>query len=106
MNKFLGDRIRALREDGDMTQNKLAELLVIAHNTVSQYENNERTPDPITIKKIATIFNVSTDYLLLFTDKPYNPTTEVFNAVIDVLLELKPEDEEQFIQTIKAFRRG
>ena len=36
------ERIKALREDRDITQKELAEFLNIAQNTYSQYENGKR----------------------------------------------------------------
>lgn len=35
-------RLRDLREDHDMTQSAIAELLHIKQNTYSQYENGQR----------------------------------------------------------------
>ena len=37
-----GLRLRDLREDHDLTQNEVAELLHVRQNTYSQYENNVR----------------------------------------------------------------
>ena len=36
------ERIKALREDRDITQRNLAKYLNIAQNTYSQYENGKR----------------------------------------------------------------
>lgn len=69
-------RLRDLREDGDVTQKKLAEYLHIRPNTYSQYENGQRQiPIPLLIQ-LAEYYETSVDYLLGLTDvrKPYPRT--------------------------------
>lgn len=60
----LGERIKYLRTEKDMTQEELGKLLSVGKSTISQYESNKSTPDAATISKIADIFNTTTDYLL------------------------------------------
>lgn len=57
-------RIRDLREDRDLTQKQIAELLHIKQNTYSQYENGHcQIPVDILIK-LAQFYNTRVDYLL------------------------------------------
>lgn len=60
----LGNIIRRLRDDIGWTQAKLGEKLGVAESTISLYESDKREPDVATIKRLADIFYVSTDYLL------------------------------------------
>lgn len=61
----VGDRIRKLREDRDMTQVELADKIDASKQTVYKYENNVVTNIPSdTIEKIAKVFNVSEAYLI------------------------------------------
>ncbi len=60
----LGEKIRFLRNDQDMTQKELAKLLSISASTIGMYEQGRRIPDIDTISKLSRIFNVSSDYLL------------------------------------------
>lgn len=66
-------RIKDIREDRDMTQREIAELLHIRQNTFSQYENEIRGIPVEILKELAIIFDTSTDYILGLTDekKPY-----------------------------------
>ena len=66
-------RLRDMREDHDMTQSALANLLHIKQNTYSQYENGQRQIPIEIIIQLASIYQTSTDYLLGLTDeiKPY-----------------------------------
>ena len=65
----LGDRIKQLRLEKDISQKDLAEHFNIARSTLSQYESNQRTPSDEMKLKISEYFGVSLDYLLGKTDK-------------------------------------
>ncbi|WP_429962060.1 helix-turn-helix domain-containing protein [Enterococcus sp. AZ083] len=56
--------IRSIREDNDLTQQKMAELLNVSQNTYSQYESGKIEWTASSLIKIADYFNVSVDYLL------------------------------------------
>lgn len=65
----LGDRVRKLREGHNMTQTELSEILGMkTYTTVSKWEKNENFPKGKDLKKLAEIFNVTSDYLLGLTD--------------------------------------
>ena len=63
------ERIKALREDNDITQNVMANHLNIAQNTYSQYENGKREIPINILVQICKYFKVSSDYILGLTDK-------------------------------------
>lgn len=67
---MLNDRLKALREDSDLTQNELAKILNISRTAVSGYEAAGVEPSYEILNKIADFFNVSVDYLLGRTDIP------------------------------------
>jgi transcriptional regulator with XRE-family HTH domain len=62
--KKYGERIAQLREKHGLTQEDLAGKIGISRASLSHYETSRREPDYDTITKIATLFRVSTDYLL------------------------------------------
>lgn len=64
----LGKRIAQLRQEKELTQEGLAELLGISRPGLGLYETDKREPDYETLGKIAKYFNVSTDYLLGHTE--------------------------------------
>lgn len=64
----IGETIRVLRTEKGITQKDLANKLSISPSTIGMYEQNRRVPDINTISKIATIFNVTIDYLIRETD--------------------------------------
>jgi transcriptional regulator with XRE-family HTH domain len=65
---LFNERLRALREDNDLTQEKLSKVLHLSGRAISGYENCKREPCYDTLMKIASYFNVSTDYLFGRTD--------------------------------------
>lgn len=61
-------RVKDLREDMDMTQAQIAEILKLH---LTQYRRYEKADTPVTadfIVNIAKIYNVSTDYVLGLTN--------------------------------------
>ena len=66
-------RIKDLREDKDMLQKEVADLLNISQTNYSKYELGKINIPINTIKKLALIFDTSIDYLLGLTNerKPY-----------------------------------
>ncbi|BAK95646.1 helix-turn-helix domain-containing protein [Tetragenococcus halophilus] len=56
--------IRSIREDNDVTQRQVAELLNVSQNTYSQYETGKIEWTASTLIKLADYFDVSVDYLL------------------------------------------
>lgn len=62
------NRIRDLREDRDLSQTQIAELLKVHQTTYSDYElGNVNVPVPA-LHTLADFYNVSVDYLLGRTD--------------------------------------
>ena len=63
-------RLRELRKQRHITQQKLALELDMSQNTISRYESGEREADYRTLILFADYFDVSIDYLLERTDDP------------------------------------
>ena len=63
MNK-LGNKIAQKRKDLGLTQNDLAERLLVTRQTISRWEAGTVLPDIEKINDIADILQVSCDYLL------------------------------------------
>lgn len=63
-------RIRNLREDKDMTQTQMGQLLCCSQRVYSNYERGDIDIPTTTLIKIADIHGVSVDYLLDRTDNP------------------------------------
>ncbi len=70
---LLYERIRALRIDRDLTQQKIADYLGVKQNTYSQYEIGVLNYPLDVVVKLAEFYGTSVDYLLGLTDekRPY-----------------------------------
>ena len=71
-------RIRDLREDRDLPQKALAQLLRVRQTTYSRYELNDRSMPLEVMDKLADFYGTSVDYLMGRTDefKPYPKAIE------------------------------
>lgn len=62
-------RIRDLREDRDLTQKQVAQMLGMSQTGYSKYETGENDIPTTVLIKLADFYQTSTDYLLGRTDK-------------------------------------
>lgn len=66
----LYERIRNFREDRDLTQKQVAEMLGMSQTGYSKYETGENDIPTQILIKLADYYNTTTDYLLGRTDNP------------------------------------
>lgn len=62
-------RIRDLREDRDLTQADVAEVLGVHQTTYSDYERGVSSLTAEVLIKLSSLYNTSVDYLLGLTDE-------------------------------------
>jgi transcriptional regulator with XRE-family HTH domain len=91
----LGERLRLLRNEQKFGQKVIAGLLKVSVSTIGKYENDQRTPSPNTINKLADFFKVSTDYLL--------GRSEIRNPVIFTIMSGLPEEAKEKIEEYIIF---
>lgn len=63
-------RLKQLRKKSNMLQKDVANKLGITESAYGYYEQGRREPSNETLKQLANIFGVTTDYLLGITDDP------------------------------------
>ena len=61
-------RVRALREDHDLTQTQVAKMLGMSQTGYSKYETGENDIPTAILIKLADFYGTTTDYLLGRTD--------------------------------------
>ena len=76
--KTMGKFISVLRKANGMTQQELADKLLVSDKTVSKWERDERMPDISLLPAIAEIFGITTDELLRGERK--NPERADYNT--------------------------
>lgn len=57
-------RIRELREDNDMTQRNVAEILGMPQTQYIRYEQGQRDIPTETLRKLCLLYKASADYIL------------------------------------------
>ena len=86
MKETMGQIIRRLRKERDLTQEELAEQLNISSQAVSKWENNTAMPDISQVVPLANFFGVSTDVLFGFCGTDHeedikNRLSEIFRMM-------------------------
>ena len=61
----LGQKLKKLRSDKNLTQKDLADQLHVTFQTISKWENDENEPDISTLKELAKLYECSIDYLFI-----------------------------------------
>ena len=67
------ERIRNLREDADLTQEKVGNAINVPQRTYAYYESGQRMVPPHVLAALADFYHVSVDYLMGRTNRkePY-----------------------------------
>lgn len=98
-----GTRLENLLEERNISQKQLSIELHIAPSTLNGYLRRAREPDYTTLVKLATFFDVSTDYLLGVTNlrQPKNPN-ESYNDeegdLISIYRSLNPREQDYLLK--------
>lgn len=64
-------RLKNLREERNMSQQKLASEFGLSQSAIGMWESGKREPDFETMKALAQFFNVSVDYLVGNVNDPF-----------------------------------
>lgn len=68
--QIVANRIRALRESVNLSQEKLAKELETTQSSINRYENAQTSIPISLLRRYADYFDVSLDYIFGRTDKP------------------------------------
>ena len=71
----LGQKLKKLRMDKNLTQKDLADQLHVTFQTISKWENDENEPDIATLKELAKLYECTLDNLLSEDDE--KPVEEI-----------------------------
>lgn len=66
-------RLKELRKEFSISQQKLATALGVSQQSINKYENHDIEPDIGMLKSMAEFFGTTVDYLIGFTDDPARP---------------------------------
>ena len=80
-----GKILRELREKSGMSQKQLAARIGVTPESVSLYELHERKPKLETLANIASVFKVTTDYLLGIEKRKILDLSGLTDSDIDIM---------------------
>lgn len=63
-----GEHLKKLREERNMSQEKLAEELHVSRQAISKWENNKAMPDIENLKALGNLYGISMNELLEYTN--------------------------------------
>ena len=104
---ILGNRIKTLRLEANLTQEEFGKPYSLNKSTVSQYESGTSRPDDDLKKQIALDYNVSLDWLMGLTDiRNYTDDSTLTVALhsdheYDALPDQAKKEIENYIEYIK-----
>lgn len=99
------NRIKELRAEKNIFQSKLASLLKVRQNTISNWETGRSEPDQDALREMSKIFGVSIDYILGNTDIKNPLTSEDISGltekqikILEMMDKLPEQDQDDLIQ--------
>lgn len=101
---FHGERLKALRTEAGWSQAELAEKIDSDARQVSRYENSKVAPGLEAVIRMAQVFNVSVDYLLIddAERRPLNAPSSHVDARLADLDQLTDEERATLTNVIDA----
>jgi len=85
---MIGNRMKLLRVERNLTLEELAAILGTTKATLSRYENGQRRFKGEFISTLADFYSVSTDYLLNKTDDRHSGLVDIANGLEDKSIQL------------------
>ncbi len=92
----IGETLRELLEEHELTQKQLAFALNVAPSTLGGYVQGTSEPDVATLKNIAAFFHVSMDYLLDYSSKSDSAPGE--NELLRIYRSLSEKERFLFLE--------
>lgn len=93
---MIGEKIREQRKENGLTQTELGKRLGVVKQTISNWENEISQPSNDALTEMASLFDVSIDYLLGLTDERRHESTLSWRL---------PSVSNRFGTILKNFRR-
>lgn len=108
---MIGKRMKELRDERHLSQEKLAALLGVSRMTVNNYENDKRAPDIDFATQIADYFGVTVEFLTGHTEYRYKQDEKISLERAEKLFRLmeklpQPEAQEMVSTIINTLEKS
>ena len=74
---MFGDKLKKLRTDNNLTQDELAEKIMVTRTAISKWETNRGYPSIDSLKELSKLFDISIDELIQDSDVENNRQLEI-----------------------------
>lgn len=103
-DNIIGRRIKALRNNRKVTQDKLGDAVGLKKAAISRIENGSAMPGRESLEKIANYFDVSVDYLLGNIDTYRildNDALKRYKQLLNFLMTKPKEEQEDIVELLE-----
>lgn len=90
-NSNIAARLKELRIEKGFLQDQVAELVGVARNAISSYENGARQPSLDILVALARVYKTTTDYILGVTDRRQLDISGLTSHQIELVSDLVSE---------------
>lgn len=97
-----GQRLKAARKGKQLTQKELAAKIKAAHNSISNWENDQNMPDPDTIQNLCWALDVQPNYFFDVDTSGISDCTHSMRTAFTV----RPEEEKMILKFRALDDRG
>ncbi|MGG1519017.1 helix-turn-helix transcriptional regulator [Paenibacillus oryzisoli] len=98
--KIVGDKIRVLRTEKGLSQEKLGELAELNSNYIGQIERGEKSLSVFTLKKIAEGLSMSLEEIFRLIDPA--DRTDSLGEIIELLSSRPVQEHAKALKVVKA----
>ncbi|MGL4760427.1 MAG: helix-turn-helix domain-containing protein [Sarcina sp.] len=89
---MIKNRLKNLREYFNLSQQELADKLLLSKASISLFENDKRELSPRTIKSIIDIYGVNKDWLLGLSAEMFSEESKNLILLTEILEKLNSDD--------------
>lgn len=99
----LGKKIKGYRELNGLTQEKLAEKIDVAPNTIYIWEKGKSFIEYPYLNKLAGVLNIDKSLLFDFPPEQNNDNDSDLNKIISIAKQLSPTQQRQILKILETF---
>ncbi len=103
INTIVGNRLKSIRKEHNLTQNEIAKLLKCSQNAIFSYENGKSEIPLRVVKFYSDYFKVSYDYLFGKTNKIEQTNNSEEENIKDFIEFCFTPESGEIYETIKSY---
>lgn len=107
MENLIGERLKTLRENSDLTQTELARIMYLTKSQISSFETGRVSPNIEVIINYCNTFKVTADYLLgiEYSNETLDLEQQIINQVLMASKRLKSEHRERYLKNMLLYSK-